>query len=164
MAEQTGRVFAMTPLVSICVAVSVSLAASAAAFTYLLRQMRLSQASYDGRLEEAKGHLDALAMELHECRRRLTESEQRYSPVAESTSLPASLHLNRRGQVAQLFRRGQSPRSIASTFGMSQGEVKLMLKMLSFDPVSEAGSSKENLSRKPAQIFDKASGVIAGEA
>jgi DNA-binding NarL/FixJ family response regulator len=130
----------MTELVSICVAVSVSLATSAAAFVYLLRAMRLSGADYDRRFEEATGQLDAVAKELGECRRRLTESEQRYSPVAETMSVPASLHLNRRGQVAQLFRRGQSPRSIASTLGMSQGEVKLMIKMMDLDPVSESAT------------------------
>ena len=154
----------MTGLVSIWMAVSVSLAASAAAFTYVLWQMRLRGAGYDRRFEEAKRHIDVLAKELGECRRRVTESEQRYSPVAESASVPASLHLNRRGQVAQLFRRGQSPRSIGSTLGMSQGEVKLMIKMLDLDPATESGTGRENLNRKPARIFDKASEVIAGEA
>ena len=61
---------------------------------------------------------------LNELRARLTELEQapRYSP-----DMP--VNLNRRGQVLRLLQRGDQASEIASTLGISQGEVLLMLKV-----------------------------------
>jgi hypothetical protein len=75
---------------------------------------------------------------LNELRARLTELEQapRYSP-----DMP--INLNRRGQVLRLLQRGDQASEIASTLGISQGEVLLMLKVhqLTREP-SREGAAK----------------------
>lgn len=65
-----------------------------------------------------------LTPELNQIRSRLTELEQvsRYSP-------DTPINLNRRGQVLRLLHRGDQAAEIASTLGISQGEVLLMLKV-----------------------------------
>ena len=61
---------------------------------------------------------------LEQLRARVSELEQapRYSP-----DMP--INLNRRGQVLRLLQRGDQASEIASTLGISQGEVLLMLKV-----------------------------------
>lgn len=65
-----------------------------------------------------------LTPELNQIRSRLTELEQvsRYNP-------DTPINLNRRGQVLRLLHRGDQAAEIASTLGISQGEVLLMLKV-----------------------------------
>lgn len=154
----------MNALIWIWAAVSFSAILSAAGFIYLSRALSLNREEYERSSQAAAERIEALSKELGEGRRRLADCEERYSPVAEGGFSSASLHLNRRGQVAQLFRRGQSSRSIASALGISQGEVKLIIKMLDLDGASESTGRKANPTRKHGESFDKASGVNAGEA
>jgi hypothetical protein len=71
----------------------------------------------------------SLTDEINALRTRVEEIEQRRGPIAEWTSEPASVHLNRRGQVLRLYRRGEPPSEIASCLGLSHGEVKLIIKI-----------------------------------
>jgi hypothetical protein len=151
-------------LIWIWVSISISMIVAGAGLAYLLYASRLRQRRYEQSFQITTERVDALAKELQGCRRRLEECEQRYSPAAESGFPLASLHLNRRGQVAQLFRRGQTPSGIASVLGISQGEVKLVIKMLDLDADSGKMARQENPARKHAQSCDKASGVNAGQA
>ena len=162
MAEQERTFYAMNTLIWIWVSILSSVILTGGGLAYVLRAIHLSRAECENTCHETTVHLEAVAKEFGEWRRRLVDCEQRYSPAAESGSAYASLHLNRRGQVAQLFRRGQSPRSIASVLGISQGEVKLIIKMLDLDAVSENLPRRRNPTRKQVQNFDKASGVKAG--
>jgi hypothetical protein len=81
---------------------------------------------------------------LNELRARLTELEQapRYSP-----DMP--VNLNRRGQVLRLLQRGDQASEIASTLGISQGEVLLMLKVhqLSHQNRDREGAAKEEAAK-----------------
>ncbi|HZQ54351.1 MAG TPA: hypothetical protein VFB14_19270 [Bryobacteraceae bacterium] len=81
---------------------------------------------------------------LNELRARLTELEQapRYSP-----DMP--INLNRRGQVLRLLQRGDQASEIASTLGISQGEVLLMLKVhqLSHQNRDREGAAKEGAAK-----------------
>ncbi len=114
-------------------AVAITLAAAAATYTGVSAKIRAARSESASVSQELVAKLENLANELESCRRRLAEVEQRYAPIAENISAPASIHLNRRGQVTQLHRRGETPRSIASALGMSQGEVKLMIKLHDLD-------------------------------
>jgi Sec-independent protein translocase protein TatA len=110
--------------------------------------------------EIALNHLDTTKIddvqrEFKELQGRLTEIEQqRAAPVAEWFSDPASVNLNRRGQVLRLYRRGESANEIASSLGVSQGEVKLIIRM---HEMSRSGSNTEKSDLGPLigqKIFD----------
>ena len=60
---------------------------------------------------------------------RLEELERRKTITIDGSAEPASVNLNRRGQVLRLSRRGDSAGQIASALGLSQGEVKLTLRV-----------------------------------
>ncbi len=60
---------------------------------------------------------------------RLEEIERRKTITIDGSAEPASVNLNRRGQVLRLSRRGDSAGQIASALGLSQGEVKLTLRV-----------------------------------
>ncbi len=64
------------------------------------------------------------------------ELEMRRSVPSEVPTAPANV--NRRGQIMRLHRSGESISSIASALGVSQGEVKLMVKVQEL--LSENGS------------------------
>ena len=142
------------------------LAIAATASGYVLIRRKLAAISYQS--DSVTGHLatrfEALTTEVFDCRRRLTELDGRYTPVAEQAQLPASLHLNRRGQVLQLYRRGESPRKIAAALGMSQGEVKLIIRVIELNPEKEPAKPRNNLNRKRSRTLDTDSGPQKGEA
>ena len=82
--------------------------------------------------------LAEIARQLEMCRSRVDDLERRRTvpfeaaavvaaPAAASAATPANA--NRRGQVMRLHRSGESISSIASALGISQGEVKLMVKV-----------------------------------
>ena len=114
---------------------------------------------------EVAARIENLGSELEACGRRLEEAERRPVPIAEDFAVSSSVHLNRRGQVALLRRRGETPRRIASTLGISQGEVKLMMKLHDLNRQSEAPThNRLNLNLKSCQILDNALGVSEGGA
>ena len=69
-----------------------------------------------------------LSAAFEQIRARLEEAAQP-RPVASQWSGAASVNLNRRGQVLRLYRRGDSPRQIATALGMRTGEVDLIVKV-----------------------------------
>jgi DNA-binding NarL/FixJ family response regulator len=73
--------------------------------------------------------LAELAQQVEQQRSRLEEIEQRPNPAVNWSSEAPSVNLNRRGQVLRLYRRGDQTSEIASTLGMSEGEVKLIVKV-----------------------------------
>lgn len=113
---------------------------------------------------ETAVRLDTLSGELETWRQRLAETEQRYIPAPEGFNSPASIHLNRRGQVAQLYRRGETARGIASALGLSQGEVKLIIKLYELNRSAACTNRPENLNLKSSKFLDNVSGLKEGEA
>ena len=95
----------------------------------LKRTFREGRATSASSVEELSTGLEAANHELEKLSRRIYEVEQRYTPAAEYTSEAASVNLTRRGQVIQLHRRGKEPPAIASALKVSQGEVKLIIKI-----------------------------------
>lgn len=92
-------------------------------------------ASVSGKVtEEISKQLEGLHSrldELEETRSPLNELEKRKNvpPEAPVAPPPAPVNLNRRSQVMHLHRSGESTASIASAFGVSQGEIELMVKV-----------------------------------
>ncbi|MBV8832922.1 MAG: hypothetical protein JO217_14750 [Acidobacteriaceae bacterium] len=120
----------MNPLIALAASVvSVVLASVSLRIVFRLKErldtmsVALSNAeSLRAELLESKKALDALALRVEEVERR------RFIP-AEPAADAASLNLNRHGQVLRLHRKGDTPGQIASVLGLSQGEVRLTLKL-----------------------------------
>ena len=74
---------------------------------------------------------------------RLDELDKRKS-IPAAAPLPAPPNLNRRGQVMRLYRSGESTSSIASAFGVSQGEVELMVKVQELLSENTSGETSSN--------------------
>lgn len=60
---------------------------------------------------------------------RLSASTRRENPQPEARAAAASASTSTHAQVLRLHRSGESNAAIASTLGISQGEVKLMVKV-----------------------------------
>lgn len=76
------------------------------------------------------------------------------APVPEWFPEPASVHLNRRGQVLRLYRRGESPEQIASTLSLSQGEVKLIIKVHQLSRPAVRAQKPGDPALNPEEMFD----------
>jgi DNA-binding NarL/FixJ family response regulator len=87
----------------------------------LKRQLAATQACSD--------QLAELARQVEQQRSRLEALEQRPDPAVNWSPETPSVNLNRRGQVLRLYRRGDQASEIATTLGMSEGEVKLIVKV-----------------------------------
>lgn len=90
------------------------------------KQKREKQAASHRELAET---VASLAAQLDEMRSQMAELEGPRTLLAEWFPETAAVNLNRRGQVLRLHRRGESPDDIASALSLSQGEVKLIIKV-----------------------------------
>lgn len=89
--------------------------------------------------------LTELASEIGQLRLRLDEVEQRRSPLSDWPAAgPSSVNLNRRGQVMRLYRRGDTVAHIASTLGLSTGEVALIVKVQEMVPPARGQDNPPN--------------------
>jgi DNA-binding NarL/FixJ family response regulator len=151
------------PLQFLFLAPALALAAAAATYFTLLRKFRAAESISANALQNVALNIQKLEKEIKAYRERLEEAEQRHVPVPDHLAAPASIHLNRRGQVAQLHRRGETVPSIAVALGISQGEVKLLIKL---HDLNRSGSEieRQNLNLKSSRILDNASGVNEGAA
>lgn len=130
----------MTLAVFACVLVGLMLIATGVAFVWLKREIE-SAARPRGPDPAITSALTELADQVGQLRLRVEELEQRKAPLSDwATAEPSSLNLNRRGQVLRLYRRGDSVAHIASTLGLSTGEVALIVKVQEMAP----GRSAEN--------------------
>ncbi|MGD0616052.1 MAG: hypothetical protein ABSB67_00165 [Bryobacteraceae bacterium] len=94
-------------------------------FISLKLEIRRKPGGSNGNVEET---VDGLSAAFEQIRARLEDAMQP-PPAPTVWSGNASVNLNRRGQVLRLFRRGDTPRQIASALGMRQGEVDLIIKI-----------------------------------
>jgi hypothetical protein len=79
--------------------------------------------------ESRSESIAALRTQIGMLQKRLEEVEGRKTSLWDWNPEPTSINLNRRGQVLRLFRRGDSAAQIASTLGLSKGEVMLIVKV-----------------------------------
>ncbi|MGA2183741.1 MAG: hypothetical protein ABSH47_11985 [Bryobacteraceae bacterium] len=96
-------------------------------FLSLKVELRRQSGASSGR-NQMEETVDGLSAAFEQVRARLEEAMQ--PPAVSSVwSGSPSINLNRRGQVLRLFRRGDTPRQIAATLGIRQGEVDLIIKV-----------------------------------
>lgn len=95
-----------------------------------------------------------LEKQLDETRARVSDVEQRTTPAADWSSEPGSVNLNRRGQVLRLYRRGESSSQIASALGLSQGEVRLIVKVHELTRSNAEAEKSEERTLMSRKIFD----------
>lgn len=79
--------------------------------------------------DDVADKLRQLSSEVEQMRPRLAELEERRGGIADWQGEPVSVNLHRRGQVLRLYRRGEPSAQIAAALGLSQGEVKLIVKV-----------------------------------
>jgi DNA-binding NarL/FixJ family response regulator len=80
--------------------------------------------------KEATGNrLKQLASELEQLRSQLREFEQSRPDASRWVDEPASVQLNRQGQILRLYRKGKSIVEIASALHIPPGEVELLIKV-----------------------------------
>ena len=132
-------------------------AVSGCVIYFVLRAKFLGRTAANTASSDMVQRLEALAREIENCRSQLAEGERRYAPMSENFPGPASLHLNRRGQIAQLYRHGETPRNIASALGISQGEVKLIIRLSGIARSADSIDNSQTFGRKSIQTFDNAS-------
>jgi DNA-binding NarL/FixJ family response regulator len=79
----------------------------------------------------ASGKLAEMTKQLESFHSRVDELEKRRNVQFDTPAAQASapINPNRRGQIMRLHRSGESISAIASALGVSQGEVKLMVKV-----------------------------------
>ena len=95
-------------------------------------------------LEEALSKpLADFARQMNHLCSRLEYVEQQTRSVIYPPAEAASPHLGRQAQVIQLHRTGASPREIAAGLRLSQGEVKLIIKMHELVPAFSGTAAPE---------------------
>lgn len=86
---------------------------------------------------------------------RIADLEEGRTPPAEWFSEAGPVNLNRRGQVLRLHRRGESAGQIASVLGLSQGEVKLIVKVHDLGRAGVEAEKCEARTLNPRKIIDR---------
>lgn len=116
-----------------CVLAGVAVVAGPVSFFWLNRRIQNVRKGplVDPTLQNALAELSARVGQLSI---RLEEAEQQKGPLSGWATEPASVNLNRRGQVLRLYRRGDSVAHIASALGLSTGEVALIVKVQEMIP------------------------------
>lgn len=97
------------------------------------------------------GRLAELQKQVEQIGSQVSDAEQRRNPGVDWSSESASLHLNHRGQVLRMHRRGESSSEIASALGLSPGEVRLIVKVHELtrpEPESEKSGQPSLIGRR----------------
>lgn len=110
-------------------------------FLRLKKQMQALTSQVQTLEWDAASSTKAIGTELTQMRSRLEALEQSRSSLLSWMSQTPAVNLNRRGHVLRLYRRGDSIAEIASGLRLSQGEVKLIVKV---HELSRAAVDTEN--------------------
>lgn len=73
--------------------------------------------------------VEALRAELDDARSLIRDIQEHSGMLVPPAPTASGLNLNKRGQVLQMHRRGQSPDQIATTLGLPRTEIDLLLKV-----------------------------------
>jgi len=122
-------------------------------FLYQRRQIRRLQEELSAQQQQYEP-LREVPQRLHALAERIEEINERTVPAVTWTRAPESVHLNRRGQVLKLHRRGHDVPQIASDLGISRGEVRLTLKLNELLR-SASGQKEEESALISARIPDR---------
>jgi hypothetical protein len=139
-----------------CIGLTLALAASIAlgwVYFSFSRKLNAMQQELLGQ-EPVTAKLNELGEQIQLLQAGLDEIERNRTPLADWSNEPASINLTRRGQVLRMYRRGESPDQIASALGLSQGEVKLMIKVQELNRLSGKTEKVQEQPLKAPGIFD----------
>jgi hypothetical protein len=73
--------------------------------------------------------ISAIRSTVDEIRAEIREVREQTGMLVAPTPAKSGLNLNKRGQVLQMYRRGQSPEQIAATLGLPLTEIDLLIKV-----------------------------------
>ncbi len=146
-------------MMAILAGASVIVAATAGAgvvglLLYFQRNLRVLREQMSG-LEAVPQKWGELAEVMNGMEGRIAELEEGRTPPAEWFSEAGPVNLNRRGQVLRLHRRGESAGQIASVLGLSQGEVKLFVKVHELGRAGVEAEKCEARTLNPRRIIDR---------
>ena len=100
---------------------------------YLFSTLKMEAAKLEKRSQDKWNALteavSALRSELEETRAELREVKEQSGMLVPPAPTASGLNLNKRGQVLQMHRRGQSTDQIAASLGLPRTEVDLLLKV-----------------------------------
>ena len=100
---------------------------------YLFFTLKLEIRAVETRLKaQATALTDAISAirsAVDEIRAEIREVQEQTGMLVAPTPAKSGLNLNKRGQVLQMYRRGQSPEQIAATLGLPLTEIDLLIKV-----------------------------------
>lgn len=131
----------MNLLLSLACLLSILLA-SVSLWLYLRQRGQLRSLALQTNPQQVSEMTSSLSARLALCEARLDSADRSRKDYIDWVSQAQSLHLNRRGQVLRLHRRGDSAAEIASSLHMGHGEVKLMIKI--FELSRDASGREQN--------------------
>ncbi|MGH9584191.1 MAG: hypothetical protein ACRD4O_14790, partial [Bryobacteraceae bacterium] len=150
MAEQAGSLLMelsgyaanpyFAPLAGCAFVFSVS--AVALVWCFLRRQIRQIRRELAAERERTQG-IEDIPKQIEDVQARLEHLNERTVPPLGWSPVSESVHLNRRGQVLKMHRGGHSVCEIASGLGVSEGEVRLTLKLHGLLRSPAAGKAEE---------------------
>jgi DNA-binding NarL/FixJ family response regulator len=112
-------------------------------YGYRALRQQFDQLVFDGeKVASLSENLIEAAKQFDRFCSHLRELERHENVQPDARMAPASANPNSRSQVMRLHRSGESISSIASALGVSQGEVKLMVKVQEL--LSENGSGERS--------------------
>jgi hypothetical protein len=98
-------------------------------FVTLKLEMRLSGTRSQTRESSLVGAVSTLRAALEELRTELHALEEQTGMLVPPAPTRSGLNLSKRGQVLQMYRRGQSPDQIGVSLGLPLTEIELLIKV-----------------------------------
>ena len=112
--------------------IAVVIGLSLALFVLVKADVRRYGSEWERERESLLEHQRELKTQIVALENAMREQEQRaesISAVTVSSAVRPGMNLQRRAQILRLAKRGDNPQQIATTVGMPQNEVELLLKL-----------------------------------
>ena len=112
--------------------IAVVIGLSLALFVLVKADVRRYGSEWERERESLLEHQRELKTQIVALETAMREQEQRaesISAVTVSSAVRPGMNLQRRAQILRLAKRGDNPQQIATTVGMPQNEVELLLKL-----------------------------------
>ena len=100
---------------------------------YLFSSLKGELRAQDKRRQEGQAAVTeavaAIRSALEEVRTEVREMQEQTGMLVAPAPTKSGLNLTKRGQVLQMYRRGQAPEQIASSLGLPISEIELLIKV-----------------------------------
>jgi len=98
-------------------------------FFTLKLEMRAAETRGQARVSALAEAVSAVRSALEQVRAQLHDLQEQTGMLVPPAPTRSGLNLSRRGQVLQMYRRGQSPDQIAASLGLPLTEIELLIKV-----------------------------------